>query len=252
MPRCLLWVTSGLSEGNEQMDLTAYLRFSPTSNGEHSNSIELQREVIDAWSARFGHNIVKYCADDGISGGEDLDVRVALGVALESVKTGLSDGIVVKCLDRWARDLVIQETCIKRVARLGGVVFSTVDAEQQNMGDDPDQEFMRIVQGGLAQRERKIIVRRMSAGRKLAASQGKFAYGAPPYGQAVAPHDSGKGSKLVEVPAEQLVIQRITALRDSGLSIRAVAAALNAEGHKTRHGGDWASSTVAKVLDRTT
>lgn len=51
------------------MDLTAYLRFSPTSNGEHSNSIELQREKITAWADREGHRIVAWFSDDGISGG---------------------------------------------------------------------------------------------------------------------------------------------------------------------------------------
>ena len=53
------------------MDLTAYLRFSPTSNGEHSNSIELQREKIAASAARGAPFFVAWFSDDGISGGED-------------------------------------------------------------------------------------------------------------------------------------------------------------------------------------
>ena len=176
--------------------------------------------------------------------------------ALATVKDAAhpSRGIVVRELARLARDVIIQETVIRGIQKDGDLVFSTDSMESSVLsGEDTSEhtrKLVRTVLGAINEFNRVQIVIQMSNGRKLADAQGKFAYGAPRYGQAVAPHDSGKGSKLVEVPSEQLVIRRIGELRDSGLSIRAVAAALNEEGHETRHGGPWASSSVAKVLNR--
>ena len=46
--------------------------------------------------------------------------------------------------------------------------------------------------------------------------------------------------------------KRILALHAEGLSLRAIAERLTAEGHRTKRGGKWASETVRKVLARET
>jgi hypothetical protein len=55
---------------------------------------------------------------------------------------------------------------------------------------------------------------------------------------------------LVAAPAEQAVARRIRRLHRGGLSIRAIAAALNAEGVPAKRGGKWHPTTVARVLER--
>jgi hypothetical protein len=45
-------------------------------------------------------------------------------------------------------------------------------------------------------------------------------------------------------------LERIHALRAEGLTLRAIAERLTAEGHQTKRGGEWAGETVRKLLDR--
>jgi DNA invertase Pin-like site-specific DNA recombinase len=48
------------------------------------------------------------------------------------------------------------------------------------------------------------------------------------------------------------VRSRISAEKDKGLSLRAIARLLDAEGVPTAYGGKWTASSIKYVLDRTT
>ena len=237
-------------------NLTGYLRFSPTNNGENSNSLEIQRDIISAWALSEGHEIVAWCDDKGISGGESLDVRVGLFEALETVKNAdhPSKGIVVRKLDRLARDVILQETIIRGIQKDGDVIFSTDSVESGllagDMGEDHTRKLVRTIIGAIGEWEKVKITQQMAYGRKLAAAQGKFAYGAPAFGHAVAPHPSGKGAQLVDVEEQLRTLARLRELRGSGLTYRQVADAANSEGLKPQRGDRWASSSVHKVLTR--
>ena len=57
-------------------------------------------------------------------------------------------------LDRLARDLIVQETVLAEVKRLGGEVFSTSAAEAGYLSDDPDdpsRKLIRQVLGAVAE-----------------------------------------------------------------------------------------------------
>jgi hypothetical protein len=56
---------------------------------------------------------------------------------------------------------------------------------------------------------------------------------------------------VVAVPAEQLVLVRIHECRAAGLSLRAIAGILMAEGIVTKEGkGTWHASTIKSILTR--
>jgi transposase len=57
-----------------------------------------------------------------------------------------------------------------------------------------------------------------------------------------------EGAGLEPVAAEQAVIARALRLRRRGLSYRAVAAKLNADGVPTKRGARWHHSTVRNVV----
>jgi DNA invertase Pin-like site-specific DNA recombinase len=233
------------------MDLSAYLRFSP--GGEDSQSLDLQREAITEWAKSEGHTITSWHQDEGISGGEDISVRVGLFAAIESVRSGMSGGIVVRELARFARDQIAQEVMFRDVRSIGGRVFSTKASENMLLdddGSDPGRELVRGIFGLVAQYERKVIVARMAAGRRMAGAHGKFAFGSPQYGMVSAEHPSGKGSVLVPVPSEQAAIQRMQELRSGGATLQAIADTLHAEGVPTKQGGRWRPGTVARALER--
>ena len=231
------------------MNLTGYLRYSPGGEG---SSLDIQRDAITRWADAEGHVIVKWKDDAGISGAEDLSVRTGLFDAIETLKSG-SDGIVVRELSRFSRDVIMQETLFRDIRTSGGLVFSTKSTENMCLNDDdsdPARTMIRVIMGAVSAYERKVITMRMAAGRRMAAEKGRFAYGAVPFGSTRVDHPSGKGSALVPDESAQAVITRMRELRDSGLTIAQVTDALNDEGFTAPRGGRWVTSSVYRALQR--
>ena len=69
--------------------------------------------------------------------------------------------------------------------------------------------------------------------------------GSPPYGYRV------EDGQLVANPAEQAVLTRIAELRATGASIREIARALEAEGHRAKRAKRWHPETVRRIVQRT-
>ena len=55
---------------------------------------------------------------------------------------------------------------------------------------------------------------------------------------------------VADVKGEVATVRRIVQLRERGLTLRAIAAALQDEGRPTKAGGKWHASTVRNVLRR--
>jgi len=68
--------------------------------------------------------------------------------------------------------------------------------------------------------------------------------GHPPFGYAYL------DGKLIVDPKEQLLIRKILKLRQSGISLRAIAEELNNQKISTRTGKDWYLSFVKTIIDR--
>jgi DNA invertase Pin-like site-specific DNA recombinase len=90
-------------------------------------------------------------------------------------------------LDRLARDLIVQETLIAEVRKIGGQLFTTAAGEAAHLADDPDdpsRKLIRQVLGAVNEYERSMIVLWMKSGRKIKAAKGGYAgYGSPAFGQ---------------------------------------------------------------------
>lgn len=230
------------------MDLTAYVRVSTGKQAEDARlGKPVQIAAIKAYAREHGHRIVEWRYDDAISGGNGLETRVGLPLALHDVKDGKSKGIVVYRLDRLARDLIIQEQLLAEVKRMGGAVHTTSAAEAEYLEDDvndPSRKLIRQILGGVNEYEKSMIALRLRNGRKLKAEQGRYAYGAPAYGQ------SAVDRELAPNDAEQQVIGEIRAMRDAGKSYREIASYLNDQGIPTKHGKTWHAQTVANILSR--
>lgn len=60
-----------------------------------------------------------------------------------------------------------------------------------------------------------------------------------------------EGRRIVEAEVSEVAaVTRVFALKAEGLSLRAIAAQLEAEGFATKRGGRWQAETVRKVLAR--
>ena len=231
------------------MKLIRYLRVSTDRQATDGEGLAVRRRTsITRWARSNGHRIVGTCTDAGISGAKDLDVRLGLADALDAVRSGAAEGIVVYRLDRWARDLLLQETLLAELRRLGGRLFSESDAENELLDDnpaDPTRRMVRQILGAVAEHDRAMIGLRLARARHSKAARGGYAgFGSPRYGT------RAEGGELVDDLDERAAIARVLELQAEGRSLRQIADVLDAEGHRAKRGGSWHPNAVRRVLDR--
>lgn len=225
--------------------LAAYLRVSTDRQAEEGLGLEIQEEAIGTWAKANGHKVAVWARDEGVSGSNGLDTREALPEALEALRDGAVSGLVVYRLDRLARDLIVQETLLAEIRRLGGAVYSTSAAEAGYLEDDPDdpsRKLIRQVLGAVSEYERSMISLRLRSGRRRKAANGGFAYGSPAFGY------RAEGGELVPADDEQVTLARIKELHAEGRSLREMIAVLEAEGHKPKRSAKWHPESLARVV----
>jgi DNA invertase Pin-like site-specific DNA recombinase len=229
------------------MRVVGYLRVSTDRQVEEGLGLEIQRQSISSWARSAGHRVSGWCSDEGVSGSNGLELRLGLGRAIDLLRSGEAQAIVVHRLDRLARDLVLQEQLLTDVRRIGAEVFSTSSAEAGILQDDPDDPSRRLIRqvlGAVAEYERSMIGLRLRAGRARKAENGGFAFGAPPFGKRTVDR------RLAPDDAEQATVTRIFEMRAAGASLRKIAAVLESEGRVPRRSTHWHPTTIKRVLDR--
>jgi DNA invertase Pin-like site-specific DNA recombinase len=226
------------------MRLVAYVRVSSEAQLD-GLGLDVQEQAIRRWARQHGHRIVEVCQDPAQSGTIPFTERPGITCALDSLKHGRADGLVVLNLGRISRLLTDQEAALATVWRHGGQVFTAESGEV--LADDPSDPMrtaMRQMAGVFFQLDRAMTVKRLRDGRRLKAERGGYAHGRPPFGW------KAEGGELVEDPAEQAALARIAELHRDGCSLRQIAAALKAEGHEPRRGQRWHPNTLARILER--
>lgn len=229
------------------MRAVAYARVSSDQQVE-GYGIDAQIAAARAWCRAHGVRLVAIAIDEGISGAADPADRHGLVDAIAHIRSKRADVLVVYRLDRLARDLVMQEQLLAEVHRAGGRVHSTSPSEDGVLEDDPGdptRALIRMVLGAVAQYERSMIRLRTAAGKARKGDMGGYTGGRPPYGW------RAREGELEPSPPEQAVVKRIRRLYHDGLSIRAIAAELNADGiGRADRGGQWQFEQVRRVLIR--
>ena len=109
-----------------------------------------------------------------------------------------------------------------------------------SVGDDPTRRLIRQILGAVSEFEKNILVLKLRAARERMRRRGERVEGVKPYGH---------------FPAEAAIVRRMRELRrkpakQARRSLEAVAAQLNAEGHRNRAGRVWSKQLVAHVLGK--
>ena len=230
------------------MKVIGYLRVSTDKQAEEGLGLEIQERAIRKWAKEHGHRVVEVFTDVGVSGSNGIEDRRELPALFEALRAGPATGLVVYRLDRLARDLVLQEQLLMEVRHLGGEAFSTASGEQDFLRDDPDDPSRRLIRqvlGAVSEYERAMIRLRLRRGRERKAEKGGYAGGRPRYGY------RAEAKELVPWPAEQAVLTRVRELRQDSLSLREIAAALEAEGIRPRSAGTWHPTTLSRLIAQT-
>ena len=132
---------------------------------------------------------------------------------------------------------MVQEVILGQFAKIGARIL-TADGVDLTTGDDPTRRLIRQVLGAVAEFEKNVLVLKLRAARERKRARGERVEGVKPYGH----H-----------PAERAVVRRMRQLRRKPpkgrhLSLSAIAAQLNEEGHRNRAGRVWSPQMVHHVL----
>ncbi len=223
-----------------------YVRVSTERQAEKGSSLADQERSIRSWARTHGYRLVTVHSDEGVSGTCDAVDRRGLTAALETLRGGQAEVLVVLTLDRLARSLTVQEAVLSHAWKAGAQVF-TLDAGevQQDDPDDPMRTALRQMMGVFAQLERGMVTARLRRGKVAKRAQGGYVGGRVSYGQ----RSVGDGA-LVEDEDEARLVERVCQLRAAGRSYRGICAALEEAGFTTRAGGPWQPAVVRRIAVR--
>ncbi len=230
------------AEDRQPRPAIGYARVSTDEQAREGVSLEAQVARIRAYAQAKELELADVLTDEGISG-KTLD-RPALRELLQRCERGEVGHVVVVKLDRLTRrtrDLLalVDDLFLARHIELHSVSES-LDTST------PHGRFVLTLFGGLAQMERELIGERTRSALAFKRENGQPT-SHPPLG--FRPNGSRR-HRMVPVPAELETVHRILDLWRSGLSRRAIAAKLNADGVSTKHGARWHHTTVGKVVQR--
>jgi DNA invertase Pin-like site-specific DNA recombinase len=230
-----------------------YLRVSTQEQKESGAGIAAQEAYCRDYAGREGWEVVGIYSDEGLTGGKGVDERPGLHDALVALERG--DVLLIAKRDRLAREMTIADLVDGMVRRRGARVVSAAGEGNCEDPDDPSHFLARKMADMLAQYERLVIKWRTRMALKAKALLGERTGGVP-FGYDLVEHPRGKRSKsdrpiqLVTNEEEGRALGRLVELHQSGLTLRKIAATLQAEGHRTKKGGAWSHSSVQRILQR--
>lgn len=222
------------------MNAFAYLRVSSDDQVESGAGIAAQRAAVESFARSKGMTIAGTFEDAGVSGAKSLEDRPGLMAAVGQLRRG--DAILIAKRDRLGRDQLAILMIERAVSRRGAVILS---ADGIGNADDPASQFMKSVVDAASVYERGLIRARTKSAMAAKRAAGERV-GEIPFGW-----DLGADGKLVANPAEQLVIEKIRACRDAGMSLRKIAAILTDAATPTKRGiVRWNHNSIDSILKR--
>jgi len=142
------------------MKAIAYIRVSTQSQvGEDKYGLDVQREDIERYAGQNGIEIVRWCADEGVSG--VALVRDGLSEAMQAIRAKEASAVIVAKMDRIARDLMAQLYIGKELLNLDAELISVAEPFR---GQDAANVLFRQIIGAFAQFEKARIAERLGGG----------------------------------------------------------------------------------------
>lgn len=221
------------------MRIASYARLSVSV--DTSVSIEGQQRIIAAWAEGQGGTIVGEFVDDGFSGSKDIE-RPAYDRLCADVKAGLFDVVAVKSLDRLGRRLTafvqFVDLCQQHGARLVAIESGLDTAT-------PTGRMMLSLLSTFAEFEAAQIGQRQATSQAQRRAVGRATTKAG-LGFRNVKRDGGTWREID--PDGAAIIRRIYTDLVGGMSLRACAMGLNADGITSSKGAKFTASQVMQVM----
>ena len=211
------------------MKAIGYVRVSTLDQADNGVSCDMQTSKIRAMAEVQDADLVEIITDAGASA-KTLR-RPGMQKVLDLVTAGAVDAVIVYKLDRLTRSVKDLGELLDLFERHGVTLVSVCEA--LDTGTAAGRLVLNVM-GSVAQWEREVVAERTREALASMKADGRRV-GNVPFGYETA----GDGAHLVENPKEQRVLAIIRELREAGYTLRAIAAELNRQGHRTRRGSAW-------------
>jgi len=225
------------------MKVILYARVSTDEQAANGQSMDAQQDKLQGYADVYDLDVVEVITDAGESA-KTLK-RPGLQRALDILRTGGADGLVIAKLDRLTRSVGDWQTLIDEYfgERAGRALYSVGDSIDTTTAGG---RLVLNVLLSVAQWEREAIGERTAAALQHKIANGERC-GKVRFGYDLA----ADGVTLVSNPDEQEVIRLIRKLRHAGESLRKIAAELNHRGIVTKEGNQqWTHTAVNRILKR--
>ncbi|MBS7646710.1 MAG: recombinase family protein [Candidatus Bathyarchaeia archaeon] len=214
--------------------------YARTSSANQKCNYSIEGQVAQCWDyCRRRNWIVRYVFIDECQSGGTVE-RPKFQLMLEKAEKGEIDVIVFWKLDRFCRSLV-DLVNIERMLRSWGVGLCSVTEFIDTTTPVGRFNFRNIA--SVAELERELIGERARLGLHALARELKWPNPHPPLG-----YDKAEDGRLVVNAEEAELVRRIFKMYLEEESMAQVAYRLNAEGVKTKRGGEWTARTVRDIL----
>jgi DNA invertase Pin-like site-specific DNA recombinase len=177
----MLWVGAGAAGAakEEPMSFDIYCRVSEVGGrgGESFASPEEQEAAARAWAAQAGEEVDEVVEELDVSGSLAADAR-ELGRLIRRVEAGESEGVIVRYVDRFGRDMVENALAHDRIVAGGGRLIATASG-YDSAHLNADTRMIFHIQSAIAQAQRERNRESRMAGKERAVARGVYAAPAP-------------------------------------------------------------------------
>ena len=222
------------NEKRQRKPAIGYTRTSSAANiGDDKDSVPRQRRAIQRYAGRAGYRVIAWFDDPAVKGEDFIDMRPGFAGALEQIAGNGVRTIIVETANRFARDLIVQETGFRRL-QADGITLIAADKPDSFVDDTPTAVMVRQILGAVSQFDKAMTVAKLwgARERKRRKTGGKV-----------------EGRKtLAEKRPEAVALARKLSAQRPRLSLRDISAGLAKAGHTTPKGLPYSASAVSSML----
>ncbi len=143
----------------------AYLRTSSAANtGADKDSEKRQRAAIDTFARSAGFEVVEYYYDEAVRGADHVTARPGFAAMMERINSNGVRTIIVETANRFARDLIVQETGFVMLKEQG-IELIAADKPDAFLDDTPTANLIRQVLGAVSEFEKAMVVSKLKGAR---------------------------------------------------------------------------------------
>ncbi len=226
--------------------VAAYIRVSSADQADSGFSLDAQRAKLEGYALALDLELVAVHVDAGVSA-KNLK-RPGLRAALADLDGGRADGLLICKLDRLTRSVRDLGTLVADYFERRFDLMSVADSiDTRSAGG----KLVLNVLTSVAQWEREATGERTREVLQHLKRQGVKLGGAALGWRRVDDVDTDGRKVMADVEKELATVARIVELRADGLTLRAIAAQLESEGHRTKKGlSKWSGKVVLSALNR--